>query len=150
MAMRMSAERFLAEFAKCLPLQEALYRFTHAKLTQARQNAACNRFHVVEQRLARWLLMTRDRGMSDRVHLTQAFLADMLGVRREGVTHAACILEGRKLITYARGSIHILDPKGLEAASCDCYDVDRGARTAQVAGDITRHEQSTTELARGI
>jgi PAS domain S-box-containing protein len=122
-AMRMNAARFRKEFRKSLPLQGELYRFTHAKLAQARQTAACNRFHVVEARLARWLLMTRDRVRSDQFLLTQEFLADMLGVRRVGVSMAAGALQKRKLISYSRGKIRILDRKGLEAASCGCYEV---------------------------
>jgi PAS domain S-box-containing protein len=121
-AMRMDAARFRKEFRKSLPLQGELYRYAHAKLVQARQNAACNRFHGVEERLARSLLMTRDRVGSDEFLLTQEFLADMLGVRRVGVSQAACALQQRKLITYSRGRIRILDRKGLKAASCGCYE----------------------------
>ena len=122
-AMRMNAERFHKEFRRCVPLQGEVYRFTHAKLAQARQNAACNRFHRVEARLARWLLMTRDRVRSDQFLLTQAFLADMLGVRRVGVSMAAGALQRRKLIDYSRGNIRIRDRKGLKAASCECYEI---------------------------
>jgi len=122
-AMRMNAARFRKEFRKSPPLQRELYRFIHAKLAQARQTAACNRFHRVEARLARWLLMTRDRVRSDQFLLTHAFLADMLGVRRVGVSLAAGALQRRKLITYTRGKIGILDRRGLEAASCGCYEV---------------------------
>jgi PAS domain S-box-containing protein len=122
-AMRMNAARFRKELRKSLPLQSELHRFIHAKLAQARQNAACNRFHVVEARLARWLLMTRDRVRSDQFLLTHEFLADMLGVRRVGVSLAAGALQKRKLISYSRGRIRILDRKGLEATSCGCYDV---------------------------
>jgi CRP-like cAMP-binding protein len=120
-AMRMKSARFHEEFQQCGPLQHELYRYTHAKLAQARQTAACNRFHVVEMRLARWLLMTRDRVQSNDFHLTQEFLAHMLGVRREGVTEAAGKLQKRKLIEYSRGNIRIVDQRGLEAASCSCY-----------------------------
>jgi PAS domain S-box-containing protein len=122
-AMRMSAARFRKEFRENLPLQGELYRFIHAKLAQARQIAACNRFHGVEARLARSLLMTRDRVRSDQFLLTHAFLAEMLGVRRVGVSLAAGALQKRKLISYTRGKIRILDRKGLEAASCGCYEV---------------------------
>jgi PAS domain S-box-containing protein len=124
-AMRMSAARFRKELRSNQPFRSELLRFAHAKLAQARQNAACNRFHMVEARLARWLLMTRDRARSDEFLLTHEFLADMLGVRRVGVSLAAGALQKRKLISYSRGKIRILDRKGLEAASCGCYEVVR-------------------------
>jgi PAS domain S-box-containing protein len=122
-AMRMNVARFRKQFRKSLPLQGELYRYAHAMLVQARQTAACNRFHAVEGRLARWLLMTHDRARSDQFLLTQKFLADMLGVRRAGVTMAAGTLQQRKLISYSRGKIRILDRQGLEAAACGCYEV---------------------------
>jgi CRP-like cAMP-binding protein len=122
-AMRMNAARFRKALRNSLPLQGELHRFIHEKLSQARQTAACNRFHRVEARLARWLLMTRDRVRSDQFLLTQAFLGDMLGVRRVGVSIAAGALQRRKLISYTRGNIRILDRKGLEAASCGCYEI---------------------------
>jgi CRP-like cAMP-binding protein/PAS domain-containing protein len=122
-ALRMSTARFRKALQKSLPLQDEVYRFTHAKLAQARQTAACNRFHMVEARLARWLLMTGDRMRSDQFLLTQAFLADMLGVRRVGVTEAAMALQRRNLITYTRGKIRILDREGLETVSCACYKI---------------------------
>jgi PAS domain S-box-containing protein len=120
-ALRMNAVRFRREFRKSLSLQSELHRFIHVKLAQARQTAACNRFHVVEARLARLLLMTRDRVRSERFLLTQDFLSGMLGVRRVGVSIAASALQKRKLISYSRGKIRILDRKSLEAASCSCY-----------------------------
>ena len=120
-AMRMESARFHKEFEQCLALQRELYRHAHAMLAQARQTAACNRFHAVTARLARWLLMTRDRVGSDQFLLTQVFLADMLGVRRVAVTKAAGALQQRKLVRYRRGHIHILDRRGLEATSCRCY-----------------------------
>jgi len=104
-------------------LQKLLHRYTHSLLTQISQSAACNRFHQVNARLARWLLMTHDRIEGDEFRLTQEFLSLMLGVRREGVTLAAGVLQKQKLIRYSRGQIKILDRAGLEAASCKCYEV---------------------------
>ena len=121
----MKAAAFLEEMARCAPLQRELYRYAYAKLAQARQTAACNRFHQVEARLACWLLMTRDRVRSDQFHLTHEFLADMLGVRRAGVTNAATSLQKHKLIRYQRGNISILDASGLAAAACPCYKIVR-------------------------
>jgi CRP-like cAMP-binding protein len=122
-ALRMAAAQFLKEFRISSPLQRELYRYTHTLMAQISQTAACNRFHVVEQRLARWLLMTHDRVKSDRFQLTHEFLGHMLGVRRVGVTKAAQTLQRRNLIRYSRGNITVLDRKGLEAAACECYEV---------------------------
>jgi CRP-like cAMP-binding protein len=94
------------------------------------QSAACNRFHVVETRLARWLLMKQDRVQLNAFHLTQEFLAHMLGVCRAGVTKAARTLQTRGLIRCSRGSITILDRDGLEAASCSCYQALRDVHGA--------------------
>lgn len=124
-ALRMKAGSFLEALGRCLPLQRELHRYAYAKLVQARQTAACNRFHPVEARLARCLLMTRDRVRSDQFHLTHEFLARTLGIRRVGVTNAATALQRRKLISYRRGNIRILDRKGLKAASCVCYEIVR-------------------------
>lgn len=122
-AMRMTAARFLAEFRKSIPLQRALFRYTHLLMAQVSQTAACNRFHKSDARLARWLLMTSDRLHTGEFRLTHEFLAHMLGVRRVGVTHAAGVLERMKLIHYSRGNIIILDRKRLEAAACACYRI---------------------------
>ncbi|MCX7173393.1 MAG: Crp/Fnr family transcriptional regulator [Proteobacteria bacterium] len=124
-AMRMKAESFRKEFQLGLCLQREVHLYTHRLMAQLAQTAACNRFHFIEARLARWLLMTRDRVNSDHFHLTHEFLGDMLGVRRVGVTKAAHALKQRELIDYSRGNIAILDGPGLEGAACSCYEVDK-------------------------
>jgi CRP-like cAMP-binding protein len=124
-ALRMPAAPFRIEFDRNEPLRQALFRYTYALMAQISQTAACNRFHEAEARLARWLLMTRERVGSDEFRLTHEFLAHMLGLRREGVTEAATALKRRGLIDYRRGKIQILDAKGLKASACSCYQVIR-------------------------
>jgi CRP-like cAMP-binding protein len=122
-ALRMAAGPFRTEFERSPALQQALYRYTYALMAQISQTAACNRFHEAEQRLARWLLMTRDRLGRDEFGLTQGFLAHMLGLRRAGVTEAASVLRRRGLIHYSRGNLRVVDAAGLARASCCCYRV---------------------------
>jgi CRP-like cAMP-binding protein len=122
-ALRMNAASFLREIRGSLPLQRAVHRYTYDLIVQITQTAACNRFHGAEARLARWLLMTRDRMRSDEFRLTQDMLSRMLGVLRVAVTTAAGALQARKLIRYSRGKIIILDGKALEAAACLCYPI---------------------------
>lgn len=122
-ALRMASGPFRIEFDRNRPLQQALFRYTHALMAQISQTAACNRFHETEARLARWLLMTRDRVGSDEFPLTHEFLAHMLGLRRVGVTEAASALKARNLISYHRGMIDIRNTKGLEASACPCYEM---------------------------
>jgi CRP-like cAMP-binding protein len=122
-ALRMKSARFLHEFRKNPSLQRELFRYTHASMAQATQIAVCTRFHLLEARLARSLLMTCDRVQSNEFRLTHEFLAHTLGVRRVGITKAAGALQQRKLISYRRGGIRVLDRKGLEAASCRCYHI---------------------------
>lgn len=133
-AVRMTTAHFREEFQRSLPLQRELYRYTHAFMVQISQTAACNRFHVLEKRFARWLLMTHDRVKSDQFRMTHDFIGHMLGVRRVGVTKAAQALQQRNLISYSRGVITVLDRKGLEAAACNCYEVVRDMHDLSTPG----------------
>lgn len=121
-ATRISAARLREQFERSDRLRRGLFRFNSDLLGQFARTAACNRFHTAERRLARWLLVTRDRLRSERFQLTHQFLSQMLGVRRVGVTNAAGSLARQRLISYSRGNVRILDGKGLEAASCGCYE----------------------------
>lgn len=124
-ALRMNAASFSRELGQSQILERVIKRYVYVLLSQIAQTAVCTHFHQVEARLARRLLMTHDRSHSDSFHVTQEFLAYMLGVRRVGVTKAANALQRRKLICYSRGYITILDRSGLESATCGCYAVDR-------------------------
>ncbi|HSF22697.1 MAG TPA: Crp/Fnr family transcriptional regulator [Blastocatellia bacterium] len=122
-ALRMKATVLREEFKRGGPLQFLLLRYTQALITQISQTAVCNRLHSVEQRLSRWLLLCHDRVNSDELQMTQEFISNMLGGRRESVTVAAGRLHDAGMIHYVRGHIKILDRKGLEATVCECYRV---------------------------
>src|SRR5688500_11084662 len=122
-ALRMKAKVLQDEFAIGGNFQQLLLRYTQALITQISQTAVCNRLHSVEQQLCRWLLLSHDRLQSDELVMTQELIADMLGVRREGVTVAAGRLQDSGAISYVRGHIQILDRQKLESTVCECYRV---------------------------
>ena len=128
-AMRLKTLDFRRNFSNSAALKREVFLFTHLLMIQVAQTAACNRFHVVTQRMARWMLMTRDRVNSSEFRITQEFLALMLGVRRVGVSAAMCRLRERKLIDYRRGTVTILDHAGLIAGACVCYKTVKDAYT---------------------
>ncbi|MFJ2992471.1 Crp/Fnr family transcriptional regulator [Pandoraea sp. NPDC087047] len=122
-AYRMSARVLKEEFKRGGPLQRLLLRYTQALITQMAQTAVCNRHHSIDQQLCRWLLLSLDRLQSNELYMTQELIANMLGVRRSGVTEAALKLQTAGLINYSHGHIKVLDRAGLEARACECYDV---------------------------
>ncbi len=122
-ALRMKASVIQADFNHSKAVMHLMLRYTQALMTQMTQTAVCNRHHTLDQQLCRWLLLSLDRLRSDDLRMTQELIANMLGVRREGVTTAALKLQRRGLIEYSRGLIHVLDRKGLEARTCECYGV---------------------------
>ncbi|HMJ24332.1 MAG TPA: Crp/Fnr family transcriptional regulator [Pyrinomonadaceae bacterium] len=124
-ALRMSTADIRIECRNGGKLRDLLLRYTHTLFTQVAQTAACNRLHTIEQRLARWLLLTQDRVASPEFTLTQDFLSRMLGVRRAGVSVAANTLKQAGLIDYRRGTMVVLDRSGLEQYSCECYRIVR-------------------------
>jgi CRP-like cAMP-binding protein len=124
-ALRMDAARFRRQLERSPALRREIGRYVCVRMTQLAQASACMRFHVVEARLARWLLMTQDRARTHTFHVTQELMSLMLGVRRVGITRAATSLQQRSLIHYSRGNITVLDRQGLKAASCGCYQADR-------------------------
>ena len=124
-ALRINAVAFKKELSNSAALQRELNRYVYVLMSQLANSAGCLRFHLIGPRLARWLLMSEDRSHSRSFHVTQEFLAFMLGVRRVGITSAAGSLQRAGLIEYRRGEITVLDRDGLEAAACSCYATDR-------------------------
>lgn len=120
-ALRLSAAELRQQMGLSPALRKIISRYLFVLMAQLSQSAACTRFHAVDSRLARWLLETHDRAHAGQFHLTHNFLADMLGVRRSAVTIAAGDLQRKQLISYSRGTISIINRRGLEAASCECY-----------------------------
>ena len=120
---RLKAKVMKDEFDRAGPVLHLLLRYTQALLTQMAQTAVCNRHHSLDQQLCRWLLLSLDRLQGDELIMTQELIANMLGVRREGVTEGALKLQRAGLIRYARGHMTVLDRKGLEARTCECYAV---------------------------
>ena len=124
-AFRLERDRLLLEFNRAGTMQKLLLRYTQALMTHMAQTAVCNRHHTVEQQLCRWLLLTLDRLPTNKLVMTQELVASMLGVRREGITEAAGNLQRSGFISYRRGHIAVLDRRGLEKQSCECYEVVR-------------------------
>jgi len=122
-AYRLKGQILKEEFQRAAALQHLLLRYTQALLTQMAQTAVCNRHHSVDQQLCRWLLLSLDRLPSNKLSMTQELIANMLGVRREGVTEAAGKLQTDGLIRYSRGHITVLDRPGLQRQCCECYQV---------------------------
>ncbi len=121
--LRMAAGAFKQVLADSPAMTDLLMRYAFVSIERGSQNGACIQHHTIEERMCRWLLETAHRKGKDQFHLTQEFLADMLGVRRQSVNLTARLLQGAKLIDYARGEVNILDRPGLEATSCECFRV---------------------------
>jgi len=144
-AYRMESRKLLDEFNRAGLFQRLLLRYTQALMTQMSQTAACNRHHSVEQQLCRWLLLTLDRLPSNELVMTQELIANMLGVRREGITEAAGKLQHAGVISYRRGHIAVLDRAGLESRVCECYAVVR-TELNRLLCDV-KYRQAATEPA---
>ncbi len=133
LAWRISTAAFKRELASSTALQRVLNRYVYVLMLQLASSAACLRFHLIGPRLARWLLMSQDRAHTDSFHVTQEFLAYMMGVRRVGITSAAGQLQRDGLIEYSRGQLTVLNRAGLEAAACHCYKDDCKAYADQLS-----------------
>ena len=139
---RLKSNILMDEFNRAGPVMRLLLRYTQALLTQMSQTAVCNRHHTVEQQLCRWLLLTLDRLPGNELTMTQELIANMLGVRREGVTVAAGKLQENGYISYRRGHITVLDRVGLEVEVCECYDVVK-KEFARLMSDVLQRQGST-------
>ncbi len=140
---RLPVHVLMEEFNRSGPVMRLLLRYTQALLTQMAQTAVCNRHHSVEQQLCRWLLLTLDRLPTNDLTMTQELIANMLGVRREGVTEAAGRLQGYGYISYRRGHITVLDRKGLERDVCECYGVVK-KEFARLLSDVLQRQESVS------
>jgi len=138
-AYRLKGQLLKREFTRSASMQNLLLRYTQALLTQMAQTAVCNRHHSVDQQLCRWLLLSLDRLTSNELTMTQELIANMLGVRREGVTEAAGKLQDAGLIHYSRGRITVVDRPGLEAQACECYKVVK-KEFDRLLPDVAHHE----------
>jgi len=144
-AYRLESSLLLHEFNRAGLLQHLLLRYTQALMTQMSQTAVCNRHHSVEQQLCRWLLLTLDRMQSNELVMTQELIANMLGVRREGITEAAGNLQRVGIISYRRGHIAVLDRSGLESRVCECYAVVK-TELHRLLSDVRYRQGLTTEV----
>ena len=139
LALRVDSQAFEHQLERSEPLRRLLLRYVYVLMAQHATAASCLRFHQIGSRLARWLLMSQDRAHADNFHLTQEFLAHMLGVRRVGITEAASSLQRSGLITYTRGDLQVLDRTGLELAACSCYGVDQRIYNTVLQGSQHAH-----------
>ncbi|HSY29107.1 MAG TPA: Crp/Fnr family transcriptional regulator [Burkholderiaceae bacterium] len=145
---RLKSQILVDEFNRAGPVMRLLLRYTQALITQMSQTAVCNRHHSVEQQLCRWLLLTLDRLPTNELTMTQELIANMLGVRREGVTEAAGRLQGYGFISYRRGHITVLDRAGLERDVCECYDVVK-KEFARLLSDVHQRQGTATANTGG-
>ncbi len=144
---RLKAALMKQEFSRAGPMQQLMLRYTQALITQMSQTAACNRHHSLVQQLCRWLLLTLDRMPTNELIMTQELIANMLGVRREGVTEAAGKLQQAGVISYRRGHITVLDRDRLEAQVCECYAVVK-KEFARLLPDALQRQETTVEAPR--
>ncbi len=148
LAYKLPARCLMAEFDRCGPLMRLLLFYTQEHVAQMMQTAACNRHGTLEQRLCRWLLMTLDRSPGNEVAMTQELIANLLGVRREGVTGAASRLQQQGAIRYRRGQIVVLDRQALEQRVCGCYPVSPGRPQRLPAASLSSHPDTLGPLVR--